>query len=554
MFCRPQQEQPLPPGSLTNDVYVNSIETLQQLSKVKSGNLQGDGIVTYGLHGAEIRGHPNSLNNNRSIRHLEYIHRVYMKHGAYRIGWIIDDQIHNCMICDLTFSIVERRHHCRACGNVICNGCSLQRAAIKQLSTSENGNGILDKEHRVCDICASKHFLNELWDLNISDDSREPTEAKSNIAHHQDLKTQGNSAGLQPVASVLNECAQQCAFAQASSTFRSEENHSQGVTSDINISHTTTEVKNSTVVNTFNPNDHISQAIPTFQTSLESPELVEYDKSFTSPDSSSNNTKENNEEEFVENKAERDKSFSEKNTDGISQSVEGKAKSAISTPEVKRRSSWLGFVSKSLSDADSCPEKPTTPIRQESTVSSQSSAITVARRQSWFGFLSTESGDSYINKSNKEASAQEIDDEKYKGESSSDEEVDNRRSSASGESVNTDRSSVLDGMRLTSNDSLIRRSDSQSLSSRSVSIRGMNQQQDNMSATAPTVLGDVPIIEGERPSPLSKFHPTTVLVFPSDSQLSQSSINVAVRRKQSWKSYLGLDTPQKAYGENENEF
>ncbi|PRP74676.1 hypothetical protein PROFUN_03598 [Planoprotostelium fungivorum] len=56
--------------------------------------------------------------------------------------WIPDSKYKMCMICGSKFNLVNRRHHCRACGKIICNACSRERM---QLNTN--------KKSRVCKIC-----------------------------------------------------------------------------------------------------------------------------------------------------------------------------------------------------------------------------------------------------------------------------------------------------------------------------------------------------------------------------------------------------------------
>lgn len=39
----------------------------------------------------------------------------------YQVQWVADEEVSICMCCQKTnFSFYKRRHHCRACGNVIC--------------------------------------------------------------------------------------------------------------------------------------------------------------------------------------------------------------------------------------------------------------------------------------------------------------------------------------------------------------------------------------------------------------------------------------------------
>ncbi|XP_076375250.1 smad anchor for receptor activation isoform X2 [Megalopta genalis] len=37
--------------------------------------------------------------------------------------WVPDSDAPSCMFCDVRFTVLKRRHHCRACGKVLCNKC-----------------------------------------------------------------------------------------------------------------------------------------------------------------------------------------------------------------------------------------------------------------------------------------------------------------------------------------------------------------------------------------------------------------------------------------------
>ncbi|WAR25165.1 FGD6-like protein [Mya arenaria] len=59
--------------------------------------------------------------------------------------WIPDARVTMCMICTVEFTVTFRRHHCRACGWVVCAGCSENKIALRYLKY---------KMARVCDRCS----------------------------------------------------------------------------------------------------------------------------------------------------------------------------------------------------------------------------------------------------------------------------------------------------------------------------------------------------------------------------------------------------------------
>lgn len=61
--------------------------------------------------------------------------------------WVPDARVTMCMLCLAEFSITWRRHHCRACGRIICGNCSENKAPLRYL---------MYKSHRVCDDCFEK--------------------------------------------------------------------------------------------------------------------------------------------------------------------------------------------------------------------------------------------------------------------------------------------------------------------------------------------------------------------------------------------------------------
>ncbi|XP_041851890.1 FYVE, RhoGEF and PH domain-containing protein 6-like [Melanotaenia boesemani] len=58
--------------------------------------------------------------------------------------WIPDPRTTMCMICTCEFTLTWRRHHCRACGKVVCQSCSSNKHQLEYLK---------NQLARVCDQC-----------------------------------------------------------------------------------------------------------------------------------------------------------------------------------------------------------------------------------------------------------------------------------------------------------------------------------------------------------------------------------------------------------------
>nr|XP_023668444.1 FYVE, RhoGEF and PH domain-containing protein 6 isoform X2 [Paramormyrops kingsleyae] len=61
--------------------------------------------------------------------------------------WIPDLRATMCMICTCEFTLTWRRHHCRACGKVVCQTCSSNKHYLEYLK---------NRPARVCDHCFAK--------------------------------------------------------------------------------------------------------------------------------------------------------------------------------------------------------------------------------------------------------------------------------------------------------------------------------------------------------------------------------------------------------------
>lgn len=67
-----------------------------------------------------------------------------LKLGKQQPYWIPDNVSPNCMQCNLKFSIIKRRHHCRACGQVLCATCCSLKAKLEYMG---------DADVRICVQC-----------------------------------------------------------------------------------------------------------------------------------------------------------------------------------------------------------------------------------------------------------------------------------------------------------------------------------------------------------------------------------------------------------------
>ncbi|CAG5919009.1 unnamed protein product [Menidia menidia] len=74
--------------------------------------------------------------------------------------WVKDEVVDSCSGCTVRFSLTERRHHCRNCGQLFCQKCSRFQSEIKRLKISS--------PVRVCQNC----YYNLQHERSVDDGSR----------------------------------------------------------------------------------------------------------------------------------------------------------------------------------------------------------------------------------------------------------------------------------------------------------------------------------------------------------------------------------------------
>jgi hypothetical protein len=99
------------------------------------------------------------------------VRRAYMFEHRYKVGWVVDWDINVCMICSQTFGWILGRpkHHCRACGALVCHACSPYTTTIPGLN--EAGGS------RVCADCFGLK-------PNVNSPINTPTQSPKNSFSH----------------------------------------------------------------------------------------------------------------------------------------------------------------------------------------------------------------------------------------------------------------------------------------------------------------------------------------------------------------------------------
>jgi len=74
-----------------------------------------------------------------------------MSKKVHGVIWERDRDWKNCSACQMAFSLLLRRHHCRKCGSIFCGTCSAYNVSLPQMNYK--------KRVRVCVLC---------WNAQIS--------------------------------------------------------------------------------------------------------------------------------------------------------------------------------------------------------------------------------------------------------------------------------------------------------------------------------------------------------------------------------------------------
>ena len=104
-------------------------------SKIKSGSSPRKNSILSNFKTIELlfEEHSPKVSNNKFIIPIV---------PPNREDWIKDEEVNDCMVCKVSkFSLINRRHHCRRCGRVVCGLCSQKLTMIQ------------NEAKRTCDDC-----------------------------------------------------------------------------------------------------------------------------------------------------------------------------------------------------------------------------------------------------------------------------------------------------------------------------------------------------------------------------------------------------------------
>uniref|UniRef100_A0A8R1DK94 FYVE-type domain-containing protein n=2 Tax=Caenorhabditis japonica TaxID=281687 RepID=A0A8R1DK94_CAEJA len=95
--------------------------------------------------------------------------------------WIPDSESPLCMLCNSKFTIITRRHHCRACGRVLCGSCCNEKAILEYLQEE----GKKPQAVRVCQPCSAMLARIEAHE-HEEKRRRESVTSESDVNHLED--------------------------------------------------------------------------------------------------------------------------------------------------------------------------------------------------------------------------------------------------------------------------------------------------------------------------------------------------------------------------------
>ena len=122
------------------------------------------------------------------------------------VTWVPDSDAPACTSCAKRFTLFRRRHHCRACGQVFCDGCSSQRIDLGPAAPAEAIRCIptaSTQRFRACNDCAESR----LFEKKRFKRSTALCPSNGFDERHQSFPFEGGGGGAAAVIHSGNVCA-----------------------------------------------------------------------------------------------------------------------------------------------------------------------------------------------------------------------------------------------------------------------------------------------------------------------------------------------------------
>ena len=125
-----------------------------QLSEDKNNDDESEQLVPVVGPPGSTPANPNGPTTAGIPELLQGMSEEQLMLGKVSPFWIPDTEAITCMICETKFTMVKRRHHCRACGKVLCAACCSEKFSLLCLEGKEGRvctpcKGVLDRLERV---------------------------------------------------------------------------------------------------------------------------------------------------------------------------------------------------------------------------------------------------------------------------------------------------------------------------------------------------------------------------------------------------------------------
>lgn len=115
----------------------DKITILKKASKTVSLQLEAQGAPQSSDRRVIYRLHEETCHGVRTM-----LTKAVLVEGAYNVPWVVDGDAPRCLSCRAAFTtLFRRRHHCRACGKLICHEClASKRIKVVALQRDERAS------------------------------------------------------------------------------------------------------------------------------------------------------------------------------------------------------------------------------------------------------------------------------------------------------------------------------------------------------------------------------------------------------------------------------